>query len=590
MKGSGDMAWVCVAAIQNKNNNWKFVVVPVDVFTINPSVTTSYYFSGIRGATPADFAKANTALNIALQDIDDGAAYFFKQGGERGSGTFYVTVYGKAPGKAVVFTSSQSYYEGQRLDYNFTVKKYNDIGSYTQIGAESGSIGLASFNGKQYFAVGFVINTDEQKMYPCRISGGFYYGHSSHAEYYYDQASFGLYVCNSNVWDILHDSVPSGSGSGPYHTDDYDEPIQGDPSYDDSTDTVENPALPVVTANTSGFVTAFVPTIGQLNALANYLISPTFGQAIAGASLLSGFKEMLLGLQLFPCEVPAETPERVYCYLPGTKLNTGCDMGRASNQFVEIDCGDLEIEEYWGNCCDYNPYTTIGIFLPFCGFYDLDTDDVMGKTLNVSYRVDIMSGACLATIKVDGSVMYQYSGSCSAQIPLNSTSFDDFFKSMIEMGVATATGGAGLIAAGSAMEVGMARATDVSKKNAKLAGAMGVAAHDNYESAKISNQGSVIGATVNAVIGSKGRYKHAGALGSSIGFLGVRKPYLIIKRPYQQIPDMYGKFHGYPCFTKATLSDLTGYTVVDDIRLNIPNATVEEIIECEKLLKEGVVL
>lgn len=395
---------------------------------------------------------------------------------------------------------------------------------------------------------------------------------------------------NYNCYNAIINSIPSGGGTGPYHTDDYDEPIQGDPSYDDSSDTVENPALPAVTANTSGFVTAFVPTIGELNALANYLISPTFGQAIAGASLLSGFKEMLLGLQLFPCTVPAETPERVYCYLPGTKLNTGCDMGRATNQFVEIDCGDLEIEEYWGNCCDYNPYTTIGIFLPFCGFYDLDTDDVMGKTLNVSYRVDIMSGACLATIKVDGSVMYQYSGSCSAQIPLNSTSFDEFFKSMIEMGVATATGGAGLIAAGSAMEVGMARAADVSKKNAKLAGAMGVAAHDNYESAKISNQGSVIGATVNAVIGSKGKYKHAGALGSSIGFLGVRKPYLIIKRPYQQIPDMYGKFHGYPCFTKATLSDLTGYTVVDDIRLNIPDATVEEIIECEKLLKEGVVL
>lgn len=407
--------------------------------------------------------------------------------------------------------------------------------------------------------------------------------------YYY--CIYKNFAANGNLWSIFHDSIqPSGGGSGPYHTDDYDEPIQGDASYDDSSDTVENPALPVVTANTSGFVTAFVPSIGELNALANYLISPTFGQAIAGSSLLSGFKEMLLGLQIFPCSVPAETPERVYCYLPGTKLNTGCDMGRASNQFVEIDCGDLEVEEYWGNCCDYNPYTTIGIFLPFCGFYDLDTDDVMGKTLNVSYRVDIMSGACLATIKVDGSVMYQYSGTCSAQIPLNSTSFDEFFKSMIEMGCATATGGAGLVAAGSAMDVGMARAADVSKKNMKLAGKMGLAANDAYESAKINSQTSVIGATANAVIGSKGRYKHAGALGSSIGFLGVRKPYLIIKRPHQQIPDMYGKFHGYPAFTKANLNDLTGYTVVDDIRLNIPDATVEEIIECEKLLKEGVVL
>lgn len=476
------------------------------------------------------------------------------------------------------WTGTIKNFSGTTIDswYQYATANYANNGSYRFDNAVSGLCA--------------VVNDDTQQMFFGFINSV----HTTDASdpWYYNWR-IDLYIMDyssNNVYSIFAKMIPGGGGEGPYQIDDYDEPIQGDASYDDSTDTVENPALPVVTANTSGFVTAFVPSIGELNALANYLISPTFGQAIAGASLLSGFKEMLLGLQLFPCTVPAETPERVYCYLPGTKLNTGCDMGRATNQFVEIDCGDLEIEEYWGNCCDYNPYTSIGIFLPFCGFYDLDTDDVMGKTLNVSYRIDIMSGACLATIKVNGSVMYQYSGTCSAQIPLNSTSFDEFFKSMIEMGVATATGGAGLIAAGSAMEVGMGRAADVSKKNAKLAGAMGIAAHDNYESAKISNQGSVIGATANAVIGSKGRYKHAGALGSSIGFLGVRKPYLIIKRPHQQIPDMYGKFHGYPCFTKATLSDLTGYTVVDDIRLNIPDATVEEIIECEKLLKEGVVL
>lgn len=404
---------------------------------------------------------------------------------------------------------------------------------------------------------------------------------------YYTRTNYNLY--RTGIFNEVSEIPTPTPIDGPYHTDDYTEPIQGDPSYDDSSDTVENPALPTITANASGFVTAFVPTIGEINALANYMISPSFIQAL-GQTALGGFKDMILGLQVFPCTIPAETPTNLWLYFPGVAVSSGVQMGKASNQFVEIDCGDLEIEEYWGNCCDYNPYTKIGIFLPFCGFYDLDTDDVMGKTLNVSYRVDIMSGACLATIKVDGSIMYQYSGTCSAQIPLNSSSYDEFFKSMIELGTATATGGAGLLAAGASYNTALERSVNMSDKNSFMANAMMDEADAHYDMAKVNTASSLANSTVSNIIGSKAIYKHAGALGSSVGFLGVRKPYLIIKRPYQQIPDMYGKFHGYPCFTKANLNDLTGYTVVDDIRLNIPDATVDEILECEKLLKEGVVL
>lgn len=577
------MAWTWVKQIKNKYTGQIMdLVLPIGFSYSYPggssSTTINHEYSQYNTAHP-EYADAVRA--IAAQTVDPQFC------GANKVGTTY-TFAGVGGGLSGSVGQRQSH----RNEWTGTIKNFSGttlVNWYQQATASYANLSTYRFD-NAVSGLCAVVNDETQQMFFGFINSV----HTTDAsDPWYYSWRIDLYMSDysgNNVYSIFAKMIPGGGGEGPYQTDDYDEPIQGDATYDDSSDTVENPALPVVTANTSGFVTAFVPSIGELNALANYLISPTFGQAIAGSSLLSGFKEMLLGLQIFPCNIPAETPERVYCYLPGTKLNTGCDMGRASNQFVEIDCGDLEVEEYWGNCCDYNPYTTIGIFLPFCGFYDLDTDDVMGKTLNVSYRVDIMSGACLATIKVDGSVMYQYSGTCSAQIPLNSTSFDEFFKSMIEMGCATATGGAGLIAAGSAMDVGMARAADVSKKNMKLAGKMGLAANDAYESAKINSQTSVIGATANAVIGSKGRYKHAGALGSSIGFLGVRKPYLIIKRPHQQIPDMYGKFHGYPSFTKASLNDLTGYTVVDDIRLNIPDATVEEIIECEKLLKEGVVL
>ena len=273
----------------------------------------------------------------------------------------------------------------------------------------------------------------------------------------------------------------------------------------------------------------------------------------------------------------------------GIGLPAGVYIDKATTQFVEVDCGSLNVTEYWGNCVDYNPYTQIGIFLPFCGFYELDTDDVMGKTIAVSYRIDIMSGACLATIKVDGSVLYQYTGDCANQIPVNSVNFDNFLTNAFNMAIATSTGGAGLAAAGA----GASNALEGIRAGGESSVAKQLAEENvlsNYQNVKAQTFGHLAGATAGAVIGAKGQYKHAGCLAGSPGFLGVRKPYLIIKRPEQIIPGNFGKYHGFPANTGATLGDLSGYTVVDEIRLNIPDATVDEIIECEKLLKGGIVI
>lgn len=575
------MGWVWVKELKNKATGqvMQLIVPPVP-------------YTGWQGLQAYEYQRYNTSHPEYETYVKDIAS---QERNPSVSGSDKVGMTYGFPGNGGGFTITQVRRESNNIPRNITTWYIKDLWGTTILGATStGCIDAPYGNYRtDYVTCAFVcvLNDETQQMY-------FGFIDSCHttdvSDPWYYSWRFNIYIyshnwTNNNAYRIFRSQVPSGGGEGPYHTDDYDEPIQGDPSYDDSTDTVENPALPVITANASGFVTAFVPSIGEINALANYMISPSFIQAL-GQTALGGFKDMILGLQVFPCTIEAETPTNLYLYYPGVAVSSGVQMGKASNQFVEIDCGDLEVEEYWGNCCDYNPYTKIGIFLPFCGFYDLDTDDVMGKTLNVSYRVDIMSGACLATIKVDGSVMYQYSGTCSAQIPLNSSSYDEFFKSMIELGTATATGGAGLLAAGASYNTALERSVNMSDKNSYMANAMMDEADAHYDMAKVNTASSLANSTVSNIIGSKAIYKHAGALGSSVGFLGVRKPYLIIKRPYQQIPDMYGKFHGYPCFTKANLNDLTGYTVVDDIRLNIPDATVDEILECEKLLKEGVVL
>lgn len=382
--------------------------------------------------------------------------------------------------------------------------------------------------------------------------------------------------------------LPPPASDEPYGDDTYDESVGGDGDHNIESDTIAQSALPIAAATRSGMVTAFVPNWGEIQDVADALLDPNIFQILA-ANVVK-FSDVIIGLSVFPCSIPATDTATVTANCLGVNIGTGVIAHVADNQYVEIDCGSLTINEFWGNCMDYNPYTKISIFLPFCGMYDLDADEVMGKTLAVSYRVDIFSGACLATIKIGGSVFYQFSGQCSAQIPISSVSFDGFLASMLEIGVATATGVGAIGAAGAAVSQAKGEFGVAKQKGAISASKNVVETVDNYNKVKEESGEALADATAGAVVGSKGFYSHAGAMAGSPGFLGVRTPFLIIKRPEQMIPGMYGKFHGFPTYTKATLSDLVGYTEVSDIRLNIPEATVDEIIECEQLLKGGVVI
>lgn len=470
--------------------------------------------------------------------------------------------------------------------------RYLSFSSYNLILNSTGNTGYSNNYYNAFAGYGMIINTDTQEMYLVFIFGNMSYYQASHLPAYYDNAQIYMDIAynngNGNLWSIFHDSIPGGGGTAPYGDDDYTEPIGGLGDRDETTETVETSPIPVAAATRSGMVTAFVPTWGEIQDVADALLDPNIFQILASTVVRAS--DVIIGLSVFPCSIPANSVATVTANFLGINIGTGVVAHVADDQYVEIPCGDLQINEYWGNCLDYNPYTTISIFLPFCGMYELDADEVMGKTINVSYRIDIFSGACLATIKINGSVFYQYTGQCSSQIPLNSVSFDNFLSSMIDLGVATATGvGAVKGAAGTVAEA--ESSFDAAKSSEALSAFDDMmAAKDKYTKVKENSGVSILGATVNSVIGGKGFYSHAGAIGGSPGFLAVKKPFVIIKRPEQVIPSMYGKFHGYPSNTTAKLQDLVGYTEVSDIRLNIPDATVDEIIECEQLLKGGVVL
>ena len=91
---------------------------------------------------------------------------------------------------------------------------------------------------------------------------------------------------------------------------------------------------------------------------------------------------------------------------------------------IDVDCGSVNVEELHHSLLDYSPFSRLTIYLPFIGFMDLDDKMVMGKAVRVNYRVDVLSGRCLAEVytMIDGSTescIASYAGTIASDEPLS---------------------------------------------------------------------------------------------------------------------------------------------------------------------------
>lgn len=339
-------------------------------------------------------------------------------------------------------------------------------------------------------------------------------------------------------------------------TDPYDyggnsEPSSGDGQWDNSSENIDIPSIPTVSISDTGFVSVFNPTLSQVKALADYMWAGAFDVSLF-KKVMANPMDSIIGFALIPCEPTVSGVETVKV----GNIDTGVSMNAVSNQFVDVNCGTLDIQEYWGNYLDYAPYTKITLVLPFIGAVHLSPDDCMKKKVGIKYRIDILSGGCVAYITCNGSVLYQFTGSCSAQLPITNLDYRGMISALISIGT-TAVG------VGSAIASGGITAPMV---------AVGV------------------GNTANNVMNGKPNIQHGGSLGSTSGFLGTRIPYLIITRPRQCVPTGVNKFKGLPSLITSKLKNVTGFTQVHNIHLdNVPCSDAEKT-ELRSILESGVIV
>lgn len=346
----------------------------------------------------------------------------------------------------------------------------------------------------------------------------------------------------SNGTIVSPDPYDPGDGSGEGTSG----PGGGTGNFDGTGDDIDIPGLPTLSATDAGFITLFNPSVSQMRNLATYMWSNPLFDLDAWKKIFADPMDAILGLSIVPVAVPNGGSKVVTV----GNIPTGVSMTVSASQYVEVDCGTLNVNEYWGAYLDYDPYTKAEIYLPYCGTHPLAVDDIMGKAVTVKYHIDILSGACTAFVKCGGSVLYEFIGQCSSSIPITGDNWTNVINGVISIagsiGTMVATGGA----------------------SAPMA---------------VTNIASTM---VNTM---KPSVEKSGAMGGTGGMLAVQTPYIILTRPRQALPTGQNTFLGYPSFINENLGSLSGYTEVEKIHLNNIPATEDELIEIDRLLHEGVI-
>ena len=313
------------------------------------------------------------------------------------------------------------------------------------------------------------------------------------------------------------------------------------------------PSKPSGNISASSLYTIWNPSQVQLNSLASFLWSTDFVDTIK--KILQSPMDALISLALFPVTPPTDGTHNIALGY----IDSGVSAPRVSDQFMTVQTTGLVVPHKYNSYLDYAPYTKAEIFLPFIGFCPLNINDIMGKSVDVTYNIDLLSGVCTAIVHANARSLYSYSGNMAMFLPLSAGNWARMLTPIFGM-----VGGVTSLAAG-------------------IGGVMGGAPLLASTSMAVRGAESIGNLDGNSV-------SRSGGISGNAGIMGDYQPFIVVTRPINDKPSTYNNNIGQTYNKSAQLGTLSGFTVVEEAHIEGLSATETEKNEIERMLKEGVIL
>lgn len=354
-------------------------------------------------------------------------------------------------------------------------------------------------------------------------------------------------------------------------------------TFDDSSDTIAIPPAPTMGVTSAGFINVYSPTQGELNQFGAELFPDLSFTPVSQGGTPSSVTDALVAMAQVLVDFGNQIPQIIDMYInanlinyvidchilpvaPTTAGNAPLKVGfktfsqsplKVSSDYVDFDCGSINVGEYYANFADYSPYTSAKLYLPFVGFMDIAPEYWQSGTLSVKYRFNVIDGSFVAYVKSTSSksklsdtVIAQFGGNACVHIPITGLNY----ASMVS----------GIVSAVSPL-------LPSSKSGAGTA--------------------DTLVNSANTIASAKPTMQQSNGYNATTSFLTVRVPYLLIERSVSNFSRNFAEENGIPSNITTSFAGLSGFTKATMLHLDgIAGATDDDLNEIAQLLSEGIIL
>lgn len=247
---------------------------------------------------------------------------------------------------------------------------------------------------------------------------------------------------------------------------------------------------------------------------------------------------------------------------------------------------------------DFEPYTMLELYVPYCGKIPLSTSQFMNHNVNVKLCVDFQTGACVGIVFRDNIAVHYMQGQIGVDIQLTG-------RNASEQQIAVAQhlmSGLGNISSGALSVIG-------STKNLMSTGTPSIAMFDenyntysiggsmNLQSLGMSQFSSGAGKVAKGIFDIKTapQYKtYVERVGSATPACSLYEPkycYVTVQRCDPMYADSnYESLSGYACSMSDIIENFHGFTQFGSVRLDHVPCTLDEKNMLIELFNQGVYL
>lgn len=249
----------------------------------------------------------------------------------------------------------------------------------------------------------------------------------------------------------------------------------------------------------------------------------------------------------------------------------------------------IPIWRRYNNFLDYEPYTTISLYIPYCGSIKLPCQIFMGHSCNITINRNNRTGFIEAIVMVDNIEFATLNGYASMDMAVSGLAMAEFISKEKEITERKAE----LFAQAMSSTMGYIAGATISAAMENPAGVVAQGGMALFSYMQSTMQQMYYDYQLNHIAPDPILIQKAG---SSVAPLNVLTPFIFIERPVyedgfdENAQGKYSKTVGHACYRVGNLKDFHGLTVCNSAVLDGLSCTVTEMSKILTLLKGGVIL